>query len=297
MDYLGQLLDRTQAPQSAVAQNLTSPAAAPSKQPEADWSFLGPAETPTSAASANAPTAQASAQTTTSPVTTPSKQPGTDWSFLGPAETPTSSASANAPTAQASAQAATSPAAAQPAHPEPDWSFLGPAETPTSPASASAPIAQDSDPATTPPAAAQSAQAEQDWSFLSPDETPAPSSETASASQAAAASKQPERHWSFGSSIRPMIRERMSVSGTREIPVPMFHEGQRVRVRPDLNAPGWSVLLRQDAEGTMAGATILPGSVLAILDGDLQGRNWVYFVRSDFGSEGWLTEGQLRPQR
>lgn len=94
-----------------------------------------------------------------------------------------------------------------------------------------------------------------------------------------------------------MMRERMSVSGAREIPVPMFHEGQRVRVRPDLNAPGWSILLRQDAEGTMAGATILPGSVLAIIDGDLQGRDWVYFVRSDIGSEGWLTEGQLRPKR
>lgn len=47
----------------------------------------------------------------------------------------------------------------------------------------------------------------------------------------------------------------------------------------------------------MAGATILPGSVLAIIDGDLQGRDWVYFVRSDIGSEGWLTEGQLRPKR
>lgn len=77
----------------------------------------------------------------------------------------------------------------------------------------------------------------------------------------------------------------------------MFHEGQRVSVRPDLNAPSWAILLRQDAEGTMPGPTILPGSVLTILDGNLQGRSWVYFVRSDIGSEGWLTEEQLKSKR
>lgn len=38
------------------------------------------------------------------------------------------------------------------------------------------------------------------------------------------------------------------MSGARRAPVLLFHEGQRVRVRPDLNAPGWTVLLREDAE-------------------------------------------------
>lgn len=85
--------------------------------------------------------------------------------------------------------------------------------------------------------------------------------------------------------------------GAGGTPIPMFHEGQRVSVRADLNAPGWTVLLRQDAEGVIPGLTIPPGTLLTILDGSLQGRNWVYFVRSDIGGEGWLTEGQLRLKR
>ncbi len=85
--------------------------------------------------------------------------------------------------------------------------------------------------------------------------------------------------------------------GTGGTPIPMFHEGQRVSVRADLNAPGWTVLLRQDAEGVIPGLTIPPGTLLTILDGSLRGRTWVYFVRSDIGSEGWLTEGQLRSTR
>jgi len=77
-------------------------------------------------------------------------------------------------------------------------------------------------------------------------------------------------------------------------PAPLFSEGQRVFVLPNPSAPGEKVVLHQDAEGTKPGPAIPPRTVLTILDGDLQGDGWVYSVRSDFGTKGWLAEHQLK---
>ena len=77
-------------------------------------------------------------------------------------------------------------------------------------------------------------------------------------------------------------------------PTPLFSEGQRVSVLADQTNPGTKVVLAQDAEGTKPGPAIPPGTALTILDGDLQGSDWVYSVRSDFGTKGWLVEKQLK---
>ena len=77
-------------------------------------------------------------------------------------------------------------------------------------------------------------------------------------------------------------------------PTPMFSEGQRVSVLADSTNPGAKVLLAQDAEGTRPGPAIPPGTPLTILDGDLQAGGWVYSVRSDYGTKGWLAERQLK---
>ncbi|MGZ8374190.1 MAG: hypothetical protein ACXW4A_04640 [Nitrospira sp.] len=77
-------------------------------------------------------------------------------------------------------------------------------------------------------------------------------------------------------------------------PTPLFGEGQRVSVLVDPTNPGGKVVLAQDAEGTKPGPAIPPGTVLTILDGDLQESGWVYSVRSDFGTKGWLVEKQLK---
>jgi hypothetical protein len=75
---------------------------------------------------------------------------------------------------------------------------------------------------------------------------------------------------------------------------PLFSEGQRVSALPNPTARGEKVFLAQDAEGTRPGPAIPPGTVLTILDGDLQSTGWVYSVRSDFGTKGWLAEKQLK---
>ncbi len=77
-------------------------------------------------------------------------------------------------------------------------------------------------------------------------------------------------------------------------PTPLFSEGQRVSVLTNPTSPGGKVILAQDAEGTKPGPAIPPGTVLTILDGDLQANGWVYSVRSDFGTKGWLVEEQLK---
>lgn len=79
-----------------------------------------------------------------------------------------------------------------------------------------------------------------------------------------------------------------------ETPAPLFSEGQRVSVVQNQAAPGQKVQLSQDAEGTKPGPAIPPGTVFTILDGDLQGNGWVYSIRSDFGTKGWLAEKQLK---
>jgi hypothetical protein len=76
--------------------------------------------------------------------------------------------------------------------------------------------------------------------------------------------------------------------------IPLFSEGQRVTVLPNPAAPGDKVVLMQDAPGTTPGPAIPPGTTLTILDGDLQSGRWVYSVRSDYGTKGWIAEKGLR---
>lgn len=77
-------------------------------------------------------------------------------------------------------------------------------------------------------------------------------------------------------------------------PNPMFSEGQRVAVAMNPASPGEAVPLMQDAAGTRPGPALPPGTTLTILDGELQSGGWVYSVRSDFGTKGWIAEKQLR---
>jgi hypothetical protein len=79
-----------------------------------------------------------------------------------------------------------------------------------------------------------------------------------------------------------------------DTPAPLFGEGQRVSVLPNPAAPGEKILLAKDAEGSQPGPAIPAGTVLTILDGDLQETGWVYSVRSDYGTKGWLPEHRLK---
>jgi hypothetical protein len=157
------------------------------------------------------------------------------------------------------------PIARKPAPPKPApvASVTPPPAAPSTPPPAAAPVV-------TPQAAAPT-----------PSPAPAPSSTPPIPTASAPAQASPPP---VSAPVAPVIAS----------PTPLFSEGQRVAVLPNPSAPGEKVSLAQDAEGTTAGPAIPPGTVLTILDGDYQNNGWVYSVRSDYGTKGWLAEKQLK---
>ena len=75
---------------------------------------------------------------------------------------------------------------------------------------------------------------------------------------------------------------------------PMFSEGQKVTVTVDETAPGGSIPLFADSSSSKPGPIVRPGVSLTVLDGDLQPGGWMYMVRTDEGSKGWVSEKRLR---
>jgi hypothetical protein len=76
--------------------------------------------------------------------------------------------------------------------------------------------------------------------------------------------------------------------------IPMFAEGQKVTVTADPTAPGEGIPLFTDSSGASPGPLVKPGVTLTVLDGELQGNSWIYSVRSDEGTKGWVPEKRLR---
>lgn len=76
---------------------------------------------------------------------------------------------------------------------------------------------------------------------------------------------------------------------------PIFAEGQKVTVTADPTAPGEEgIPLSMDSSGAKLGPLVKPGVTLTVLDGELQGSSWVYSVRTDEGTKGWVPEKRLR---
>jgi hypothetical protein len=74
----------------------------------------------------------------------------------------------------------------------------------------------------------------------------------------------------------------------------MFSEGQKVTVTVNDTAPGGNIPLFADSSSSKPGPTIRPGISLTIMDGDLQPGGWMYWVRTDDGATGWVSEKRLR---
>ncbi len=81
---------------------------------------------------------------------------------------------------------------------------------------------------------------------------------------------------------------------TSPVSSPMFGEGQKVTVIGNPTVPAETIPLTLDAAGTKPGPVVRPGMTLSVLDGDLQPSGWVYSVRADDGTKGWISENRLR---
>lgn len=75
---------------------------------------------------------------------------------------------------------------------------------------------------------------------------------------------------------------------------PLFAEGQKVTVIGNPTVPAETIPLTLDPAGSKPGPVVRPGVTLNILDGDLQAGGWVYSVRAEDGTKGWISEKRLR---
>jgi hypothetical protein len=75
---------------------------------------------------------------------------------------------------------------------------------------------------------------------------------------------------------------------------PMFSEGQKVTITGDNTSPDGNISLFAESSGNKPGPIVRPGVLLTVMDGDLQPGGWVYLVRTDEGTIGWIAEKRLR---
>ena len=75
---------------------------------------------------------------------------------------------------------------------------------------------------------------------------------------------------------------------------PMFSEGQKVTITKDNTAPDENITLFAESSSNKPGPIVRPGVLLTVMDGDLQLGGWVYSVRTDEGTIGWISEKRLR---
>ncbi|HXH86837.1 MAG TPA: hypothetical protein VNI35_08405, partial [Nitrospira sp.] len=73
-----------------------------------------------------------------------------------------------------------------------------------------------------------------------------------------------------------------------------FGGAQKVTVIDNPAVPSETIPLMLDSAGTKPGPVVRPGVTLTILDGDLQPGGWVYSVRTEEGTKGWISEKRLR---
>lgn len=77
-------------------------------------------------------------------------------------------------------------------------------------------------------------------------------------------------------------------------PTPLFKEGQRVVVQSDPKQLTGTVFLSADSAGVVPGPLVKPGSTLVVTDGELRNNVWVYSVRTEDGTVGWIPESRLK---
>ncbi|HET6674347.1 MAG TPA: hypothetical protein VFG71_03360 [Nitrospiraceae bacterium] len=95
----------------------------------------------------------------------------------------------------------------------------------------------------------------------------------------------------------PTTPSASKASAPAPIPGPLFAEGQKVSAVPDPARPDGPILLFADSARTKPGPTVAAGSFLTVLDGDLQGSNWIYAVLTEDGRQGWVAEKHLKFRR
>jgi hypothetical protein len=77
------------------------------------------------------------------------------------------------------------------------------------------------------------------------------------------------------------------------VPSPLFGEGQHAMVNGASASPGSPTALSVDSTGAERGRSVRPGEVVTVIDAEWLGNTWVYWVRTQDGARGWISEKQL----
>ena len=85
-----------------------------------------------------------------------------------------------------------------------------------------------------------------------------------------------------------------AASPADSVPSPVFAEKQKVAVIANPTIPAETVPLSLDPAGMKPGPVVRPSGTLIVLDGDLQPDGWVYLVKTEDGTKGWIKEKRLR---
>ncbi|MEY4704961.1 MAG: hypothetical protein RL042_1163 [Nitrospirota bacterium] len=96
------------------------------------------------------------------------------------------------------------------------------------------------------------------------------------------------------SAVPPPSATAKSPAPAAPYPAPVFGEGQKVTVMADPSAPGGNISLYADSTGNKPGPLVRAGVTLTVLDGDLQPGGWIYLLRTEEGTKGWVSEKRLR---
>lgn len=96
------------------------------------------------------------------------------------------------------------------------------------------------------------------------------------------------------SSSAPAVAAPRQAPAPPSTPTPLFSEGQRVVVVGNPAHPTGAASLSSDPAGSRPSLTVIPGTLLTVMDGELRNNGWVYAVRTQQGATGWIDEKRLR---
>jgi hypothetical protein len=126
---------------------------------------------------------------------------------------------------------------------------------------------------------------------------PAPSASTPSAPPAnAPAMPPPAPKTAAPAPLAPAPATTVAKGAPSLVPTPAFGEGQRVTVKQDPGSPA-GIGLSLDSAGVRPGPLVRTGAILTVLDAELQNTTWIYSVKAEDGTRGWISEKHLAAAR
>ncbi|GJL50844.1 hypothetical protein [Candidatus Nitrospira salsa] len=90
-------------------------------------------------------------------------------------------------------------------------------------------------------------------------------------------------------SEQPLQRPSQAMTST-----PKFGEGDTVTLLPGSSKENSPITLSSDSAGRQSGSIVKKGDILTILDGETVNGEWMYYITTSAGEQGWILEKHLQ---